>query len=137
MRHENIYDVVRSSEFDKIPITHIRNFSIIAHVDHGKSTLSDSLLVLAGNISEKDKRKGQVLDSLKVERERGITVKAQTATMMYVCIYVCMHVYMYICMYICIYVCMYVCMYAWVNVIVYMYEYVNERFTVENVPNLK
>ena len=112
MRHENIYDVVRSSEFDKIPITHIRNFSIIAHVDHGKSTLSDSLLVLAGNISEKDKRKGQVLDSLKVERERGITVKAQTATMMYVCIYVCMHVYMYICMYICIYVCMYVCMYA-------------------------
>ena len=112
MRHENIYDVVRSSEFDKIPITHIRNFSIIAHVDHGKSTLSDSLLVLAGNISEKDKRKGQVLDSLKVERERGITVKAQTATMMYVCIYVCMHVYMYICMYICMYVYMYVCMYV-------------------------
>ena len=82
-RHDDIFDVVHRGNFSKIPVKNIRNFSIIAHVDHGKSTLSDSLLVIAGNITEGDKLEGQVLDQLQVERDRGITVKAQTATMMY------------------------------------------------------
>lgn len=66
-----------------IPTANIRNFSIIAHVDHGKSTLSDSILQLAGNIDAQDKKRGQVLDTLQVERDRGITVKAQTVSMIF------------------------------------------------------
>lgn len=66
----------------KIPLSNFRNFSIVAHVDHGKSTLSDRLLELTGVIKPGDANK-QVLDKLDVERERGITVKAQTCSMFY------------------------------------------------------
>ncbi|KAH6658316.1 GTP-binding protein lepa [Truncatella angustata] len=65
-----------------IPISRFRNFCIVAHIDHGKSTLSDRLLEITGTISSSAGNK-QILDTLEVERERGITVKAQTCTMIY------------------------------------------------------